>query len=109
VGYVPDPQIHTGMAVCQVGATSRTVQCGSITKINQTIKGCDESGNCNLLYLQFEDNICTQAGDSGGPIFDPATSRAMGVISTGTVCGPGQDTSSSRIEDILQVTGATIP
>ena len=60
-------QIGVGWIVCSTGARSLNTRCGSVV---------DKDGG-------IVTDICTQGGDSGGPLFSELDNRAYGVLSWG--------------------------
>ncbi|WP_433510376.1 S1 family peptidase [Nonomuraea sp. CA-143628] len=62
-----------GWSVCSTGARSDNTRCGEITK---------KDGG-------FQSNICTNAGDSGSPLYSEVDNKAYGILhgSSGLICG----------------------
>ena len=64
-------QIGVGWVACATGATSLSTRCGSVTRRDGGIVT----------------NICSQLGDSGGPLFSEVDNKAYGVLSWITTGG----------------------
>ncbi|HZM78849.1 MAG TPA: S1 family peptidase [Candidatus Limnocylindrales bacterium] len=93
-----------GLAVCRSGSTTG-VRCGAITGLNQTVNFPD--GTVTGL---IRTNICAEPGDSGGPLYNPATGQIIGILSGGSGnCTTGGITFYQPIGEILAAYGVTIP
>ena len=89
-----------GASVCSAGSTSGFV-CGTVQARNQTVN----YGNGQVIYGLIRTDICSQFGDSGGPLL--AGTQAEGVLSGGTDCSvliPGESL-YQPVGEILAVTG----
>jgi streptogrisin D len=75
-------RVPVGSSACKTGSTTGTT-CGTVQAYNVTVNYAE--GTVRGLTRT---NICTQPGDSGGPMF--AGSRAQGITSGGTIGGCGQ-------------------
>lgn len=85
-----DPRVNE--YVCFSGATTGSLSCGYVTKVNTTV-----TTNIGKIGRQFCTNITARSGDSGAPIFTVASDanrnhlvRARGILSsggTGLACG----------------------
>jgi streptogrisin D len=91
VGRVP-----VGSTVCKTGSTTGTT-CGRVLAYNTTVRYPE--GTVRGLTTT---NVCTKAGDSGGPLF--AGSRAQGTVSGGTVVA----CSSSSFRSFFQPTAEAL-
>ncbi|WBB80634.1 S1 family peptidase [Micromonospora sp. WMMD882] len=95
---------HVGQRVCRSGATTG-VRCGSVTGLNVTVNYAQ--GSVSGL---IRTNICAEPGDSGGPLYDPATGRILGILSGGSGnCGSGGVSYYQPIGEILSAYGLTLP
>jgi streptogrisin D len=70
-------RVAVGSTVCKTGSTTGTT-CGRVLSYNTTVNY--PQGTVTGLTTT---NVCTQPGDSGGPLF--AGSQAQGIVSGGTV------------------------
>jgi streptogrisin C len=89
-----------GASVCGAGSTSGFV-CGTVQARNQTVN----YGNGQVIYGLIRTNICSQFGDSGGPLL--AGAQAQGVLSGGITCSltaPGESL-YQPVGEILAATG----
>ncbi|WDZ83377.1 S1 family peptidase [Micromonospora cathayae] len=95
---------YVGQRVCRSGSTTG-VRCGSVTALNATVNYAE--GSVSGL---IRTNICAEPGDSGGPLYDPATGRILGVLSGGSGnCTSGGTTYYQPIGEILAAYGLTLP
>lgn len=100
-GWTPQPQINgytsgilnvsgtwagtliapVGITACRYGTTSGGPHCASVTarNVSVTVGGYLFNGMIEV------DGICTDAGDSGGPLFMPSGGQVQGTTSGGTV------------------------
>ena len=73
------------------GTGTLTAAPGSVTALDQTITASDENGgNSEQLSGLIETNAAIQAGDSGGPLFDSATGRVIGMDTAASSGGAAQ-------------------
>ncbi|WP_027343883.1 S1 family peptidase [Hamadaea tsunoensis] len=95
---------YVGMTVCRSGVTTG-VRCGIVTALNATVAYAE-----GVVTGLIRTNICAEPGDSGGPLYDPATGRILGVLSGGTGdCTTGGTTYYQPIGEILSAYGVTLP
>lgn len=73
-------QVPVGGRVCKTGSTTGTT-CGTVQRYNVTVN----YGGGDTVSGLIQTNVCTQPGDSGGPLF--AGSSAQGIVSGGSVAG----------------------
>lgn len=96
-------RVPAGSSVCKTGSTTGTT-CGTVLRYNVTVQYAQ--GTVSGLT---ETTVCTQPGDSGGPLF--AGSQAQGVVSGGTVtaCGSsGFRSFHQPADEILSAYGLTL-
>ena len=89
-----------GASVCSAGSTSGFI-CGTVQAKNQTVN----YGNGEVIFGLTRTDICSQFGDSGGPLL--AGTQAQGVLSGGTTCSltaPGESF-YQPVAEILAATG----
>jgi len=73
------------------GTGSLTAAAGSVTALGQTITASDENGgNSEQLSGLIQTDAAIQAGDSGGPLFDTATGRVIGMDTAASSGGASQ-------------------
>lgn len=78
-------KVSVGSAVTAVGNAGGTggtpnAASGAVTALNQSLTASDSNGgNAEQLTGMIEVNAAIQAGDSGGPLYDDATSSVVGV------------------------------
>jgi S1-C subfamily serine protease len=73
------------------GTGTLTAAPGSVTALDQTITASDENGgNSEQLSGLIETDAAIQAGDSGGPLFDTATGRVIGMDTAASSGGAAQ-------------------
>jgi streptogrisin B len=95
---------YVGQRVCRSGSTTG-VRCGTVTALNATVNYAE-----GAVYGLIRTNICAEPGDSGGPLYDPATGRILGILSGGSGnCTTGGTTYYQPIAEILSAYGVTIP
>ncbi|XTZ15492.1 S1 family peptidase [Micromonospora echinospora] len=95
---------YVGQRVCRTGSTTG-VRCGTVLALNQTVYYAQ--GSVSGL---IRTNVCAEPGDSGGPLYDPATGRILGILSGGSGnCTSGGTTYYQPIMEILAVYGVTLP
>lgn len=71
--------VPVGGSVCKTGSTTGTT-CGQVLRYNVTVNYAE-----GTVFQLTETNVCTQPGDSGGPLF--AGSQGQGVVSGGSTSG----------------------
>ncbi|MGV9316144.1 S1 family peptidase [Streptomyces sp. NPDC003691] len=90
-----------GQPVCFSGSTSGR-RCGQVTGLNWTV--AHGSGS---IYGLARTNICSAAGDSGGPLY--AGSTGLGIASAGSgTCATGGTTFFQPLPEVLAVYGAAV-
>lgn len=90
-----------GENVTRSGSTSH-VHSGTVTGLNATVNY--QEGTVNGL---IDTNVCAEAGDSGGPLFDG--SSAIGITSGGSGdCTSGGETFFQPAKDAASALGVTI-
>ncbi|WP_329102079.1 S1 family peptidase [Micromonospora sp. NBC_01699] len=95
---------YIGQRVCRSGSTTG-VRCGTVTALNQTVNYAQGS-----VAGLIRTNICAEPGDSGGPLYDPATGAILGILSGGSGnCTSGGTTYYQPIAEILAAYGVTLP
>ncbi|MEV0328707.1 S1 family peptidase [Micromonospora echinospora] len=95
---------YVGQRVCRTGSTTG-VRCGTVLGLNQTVNYAQ--GSVSGL---IRTNVCAEPGDSGGPLYDPATGRILGILSGGSGnCTSGGTTYYQPIMEILAAYGVTLP
>lgn len=95
---------YVGQRVCRSGSTTG-VRCGLVTGLNQTVNYAQ-----GVVYGLIRTNICAEPGDSGGPLYDPATGAILGILSGGSGnCSVGGTSFYQPINEILAAYGLTIP
>jgi streptogrisin D len=75
-------RVPVGSRACKTGSTTGTT-CGTVQAYNVTVNYAE-----GTVFGLTRTNICTQPGDSGGPMY--AGNRAQGITSGGTIGGCGQ-------------------
>jgi streptogrisin D len=96
-------RVPVNSTVCKTGSSTGTT-CGRVLRYNTTVNY--PQGTVRGLTTT---NVCTQPGDSGGPLF--AGSQAQGVTSGGTVGSCSQAGFRSffqPVDEILSVFGLTL-
>lgn len=73
-------RVPVNSTVCKTGSTTGTT-CGQVLRYNATVN----YGGGDVVYQLTETNVCTQPGDSGGPLF--AGNQGQGVVSGGSIAG----------------------
>ncbi|GAA3034096.1 hypothetical protein GCM10010519_70060 [Streptomyces lactacystinicus] len=76
-GFTSAPNAVVGEAVKRTGSTTGT-HGGTVTGLNATVRYSDGSTVRGLIQT----NVCAEAGDSGGPLYDGA--KALGLTSGGS-------------------------
>jgi hypothetical protein len=95
---------YVGQRVCRSGSTTG-VRCGTVLALNATVNYAEGS-----VFGLIRTNICAEPGDSGGPLYDPATGRILGILSGGSGnCTTGGTTYYQPILEILSAYGVTLP
>ncbi|MEO3776467.1 S1 family peptidase [Micromonospora sp. B11E3] len=95
---------YVGQYVCRSGSTTG-VRCGYVTALNATVNYAE-----GTVYGLIRTNICAEPGDSGGPLYNPATGQILGILSGGSGnCTSGGTSFYQPITEILAVYGVTIP
>ncbi|MEU4568022.1 S1 family peptidase [Micromonospora sp. NPDC023956] len=95
---------YVGQRVCRSGSTTG-VRCGTVLALNATVNYAE--GSVSGL---IRTNVCAEPGDSGGPLYDPATGRILGILSGGSGnCTSGGTTYYQPIMEILAAYGVTLP
>jgi streptogrisin B len=93
-----------GMAVCRSGAVTG-VQCGVVTGLNSTVNYAD-----GVVTGLIRTNICAEPGDSGGPLYVPATGTVLGILSGGSgSCTTGGTSYYQPINEVLAAYAVTLP
>lgn len=91
-----------GQSVCHLGRSSG-MHCGMVTGLNVTVN----YGGGNIVYGLIKTNVCSEAGDTGGPAFSGTT--ALGLISGGSGnCTSGGTTFHQPITEVLAAYGLTL-
>ncbi len=96
-------RVPVNSTVCKTGSTTGTT-CGRVLRYNVTVRYAE-----GTVYQLTETNVCTQPGDSGGPLF--AGNRAQGVVSGGSTSGCGSSNFRSYhqpVDEILNRYGLTL-
>jgi Trypsin len=75
-------RVPVGSTVCKTGSTTGTT-CGTVLAYDVTVNYAE-----GTVFGLTETDVCTQPGDSGGPLF--AGSQAQGITSGGTIGGCSQ-------------------
>ena len=75
-------RVPVGSSACKTGSTTGTT-CGTVQAYNVTVNYAE-----GTVFGLTRTNICTQPGDSGGPMY--AGSLAQGITSGGSIGGCGQ-------------------
>ncbi|BCL17979.1 S1 family peptidase [Micromonospora sagamiensis] len=95
---------YVGQRVCRSGSTTG-VRCGYVQALNATVNYAEGS-----VFGLIRTNICAEPGDSGGPLYDPATGRILGILSGGSGnCATGGVSYYQPIAEILSAYGVTLP
>jgi streptogrisin D len=96
-------RVAVNSTVCKTGSTTGTT-CGRVLQYNTTVNYPQ-----GTVFGLTTTNVCTQPGDSGGPLF--AGTQAQGVTSGGTVGSCSQTGFRSFFQpadEILRVFGLTL-
>jgi streptogrisin D len=96
-------RVPVGSRACKTGSTTGTT-CGTVQAYNVTVNYAE-----GTVFGLTRTNICTQPGDSGGPLY--AGSRAQGITSGGTIGGCNQSGFRSFFQpadEALSVYGLTL-
>jgi streptogrisin D len=96
-------RVPIGATVCMTGSTTGTA-CGQVRRYNVTVRYPQ-----GVVSGLTETDVCTQAGDSGGPLF--AGSQAQGIVSGGTTgegCGPGLRSYFQPVDEALSAYGLAL-
>jgi streptogrisin D len=96
-------RVPVGSSACKTGSTTGTT-CGTVQAYNVTVNYAE-----GTVYGLTRTNICTQPGDSGGPLY--AGSQAQGITSGGTRGGCNQSGFRSFFQpadEALSVYGLTL-
>jgi streptogrisin D len=91
-------RVPVGSSACKTGSTTGTT-CGTVQAYNVTVNYAE--GTVRGLTRT---NICTQPGDSGGPLY--AGSLAQGITSGGTIGGCSQSGFRSFFQPVDEALGA---
>jgi streptogrisin D len=92
---------YVGEPVTRVGATTG-VHSGTVTALNVTVNYAE--GTVSGL---IKTNLCSEAGDSGGPVFDGT--KAIGMVSGGSGnCSTGGTTFAQPVTEPLAAYGLTV-
>ncbi|GAA2924332.1 hypothetical protein GCM10010518_09030 [Kitasatospora cinereorecta] len=93
---------RVGQSVCHLGQSSG-MRCGTVTSLNATVN----YGGGDIVYGLIQTNICSEAGDAGGPAFSGTT--ALGLILGGSGnCASGGTTFHQPITEVLAAYGLTL-
>lgn len=110
-GWLPKPQLNgynagtlnisgtwagmlaapVGTTVCRYGEASQHEYCDSVTALNVTVclaccgNICAPAPEVDIVGLIEVDGICTDAGDSGGPLFMPSGGQLQGTTTGGDI------------------------
>lgn len=91
-----------GQSVCHLGQSSG-MHCGTVTGLNATVN----YGGGDIVYGLIQTNVCSEAGDAGGPAFSGTT--ALGLISGASGnCTSGGTTFDQPITEVLAAHGLTL-
>lgn len=95
-----DPAV--GSPVCKTGSTTGTT-CGTVLRTGVTVRYAE-----GMVHGLTETDVCTQAGDSGGPLF--AGGIAQAIVSGGTAgdCGAGFRSYFQPVGEALGTYGLTL-
>jgi streptogrisin D len=96
-------RVPIGATVCMTGSTTGTA-CGQVRRYNVTV-----SYPQGVVSGLTETDVCTQAGDSGGPLF--AGGEAQGMVSGGTTgegCGPSFRSYFQPVDEALSAYGLAL-
>jgi streptogrisin D len=95
-------RVPVGTTACKTGSTTGTT-CGQVQAYNVTVRYAE-----GTVYGLTRTNICTQPGDSGGPLY--YNSLAQGITSGGTIggCGGGFQSFFQPADEALSVYGLTL-
>jgi streptogrisin D len=96
-------RVPVGSTVCKTGSTTGTT-CGQVLRYDATVNYAE--GSVGQLT---EANVCTEPGDSGGPLF--AGGQAQGVVSGGSTAGCGSSGFRSYfqpVDEVLSTYGLTL-
>ena len=96
---------HVGEVVTRDGSTTQ-IHTGTVTALNVTVH---YAGGGTVRGL-IQTTVCAEPGDSGGPLYDTATSKAIGLTSGGSGdCKKGGTTFFQPVLAALSAYGVTIP
>ncbi|MEU4659462.1 S1 family peptidase [Streptomyces sp. NPDC023723] len=90
-----------GQQVCHVGRTTG-YRCGTVQAVNVTVNYGDGS-----VYGLFRSNVCSEAGDVGGPAFSGGTALGIIVGSSGN-CASGGFTYYQPVVEWLSAYGLSV-
>ncbi|HEY0636738.1 MAG TPA: S1 family peptidase [Pseudonocardiaceae bacterium] len=95
-----------GERACRVGATTG-LRCGSVQALNQTVNYAQ-----GVVYGLIRTNICSEPGDSGGPLISPPAAGGVylfGVVSGGSGnCTVGGTTFAQPATEVMARYGLTL-
>ncbi|GAA1913195.1 S1 family peptidase [Streptomyces sodiiphilus] len=84
-----------GQGVCRSGAATG-LHCGTVTGVNTAVN----FGGGDIVFGLYSTDICSQSGDSGGPLF--SGDRGIGIVSGGSGnCQAGGITFAQPLRDVL--------
>lgn len=75
----PEVVPHIGMILCQSGVTSNRPECGAVMREPEAFS---YFGHGPKMW-QVPFNAYSFGGDSGGPVWEPGTGRAVGLLTAG--------------------------
>ncbi len=102
VDIVDARQPTVGQQVCAAGRTTG-VQCGSVLGVNLTV----DYGDGGIVDNLIDTNVCSEPGDSGGPLYSGHT--AIGITSGGSGdCTSGGETFYQPVVEPLNAYGVTV-
>lgn len=90
-----------GLAACASGSTTG-VHCGQVNGLNYTVS----LPNGSLTGL-IRTNICSEPGDSGGPLYAGSTGLGLNSVGSGN-CTSGGTTFFQPLVEALNTYGATV-